>query len=65
MASPDGNGESPGPAKLGGKTPGSKWQLSRVANDRNDSIRGGKNPIGKCPKTQSTDIGEFKNMVKL
>ena len=30
MASPDANGESPGPAKPGGKTPGGKWQLSRV-----------------------------------
>ena len=30
MASPEVNGESPGPAKPGGKTPGGKWQLPRV-----------------------------------
>ena len=64
MASPDANGESPGPAKPGGKTPGGKWQLSRVANDRSDSVRGGKSPSGKCPRTHSTDIGESKNVVK-
>ena len=64
MASPDANGKSHGPAKPGGKTPGSKWQLSRVANDRSDSVRGGKSPSGKCARTHSTDIGESKNMVK-
>ena len=64
MASLDANSESPGPAKPGGKTPGSKWQLSRVANYRSDSVRGGKSPSGKCPRTHSTDIGESKNVVK-
>ena len=29
-----------------------------------DSVRGGKSPSVKCPRTHSTDIGESKNMLK-